>query len=67
MTIRQAVEIYNETKQKISEINDIVNVLYKLKSEGITEYEGIDLVKVRKHLNNYVAILQNDLDQDFAN
>ena len=67
MTIREAVEIYNETNQKIKEVNNIVNAIYKLNEKGIKEYEGIDLYKVKKYLNNYMAVLQYDLDQDFAN
>ena len=67
MTIREAVEIYNETNQKIDEINGIVDVLRKLDIEGIRVIKGLDIIKIKKHLNNYVAVLQYDLDQDFAN
>ena len=67
MTIKQAVEIYTETTRKINEINDIVNILYKLQAKGIREYNGLDLIKIRDHLNNYIAVLKYNIEQDFAN
>ena len=67
MTIREAVEIYLDTKKKIEEVNAIVNVCISLKEKGVREIKGLNIDKVQKHMLNYLAVLEYDLDEEFAN
>ena len=67
MTIREAVEYYTEIKAQIDEVNDIVNVLWKMKKKhpsGIVE--GLKIDRARSYLCDYMRYLKLGLEKEFG-
>ena len=66
MTIKEAVEYYNEVNDKIKDIHNILNPILKQDTGPLYQYhiDSKDMSKIVVYLNNYIKILENTLEKE---
>ena len=67
MTIKEAVELYNDIEIKITEVKLTMSNIMKRDKDILNCYNVYpsEMEKIAKYLEEYIGILQNTLEQSF--